>query len=103
MRSDRFTVILTDSARDDLWRNRALGTRIARALRTLAERPERGHPLTGTLAHCRSLVLSRSHGGYRAVYIIQSAKQQCVVLAIGPHATVYDEAARRYVALAEKE
>ncbi len=65
-------------------------------LETLATRPERGHPLRGSLAGARSLVLNYHGGGYRAVDVYDAVKNECPVLPIGEHATVYEKAARRF-------
>jgi len=96
MRTDPFAVVLTRHARQDLLAAPGLRSRIARALMTLEDRHERGHRLSGRLAACRSLVVSHSHGGYRAVYTVEPLRRVCVVFAIGPHATVYEVAERRY-------
>lgn len=104
MTSDRaYSITFIPAARDDFARHRGLETRIAQALRSLAERPNRGHPLTGSLANCRSLVLSRSSGGFRPVYAVNESLRRCVVIAIGPHATVYELAASRYAALSDDD
>ncbi len=102
MTSERYQVILLDGAQRDGARIPSLKPRISKALLTLKERPDRGHPLAGPLSGCRSLVLSHSQGGYRAVYLVQAETCRCFILAIGPHATVYDVAARRYATLGDE-
>ena len=91
-----YRVHLTDAAKKDLAAEPGLAPRILRKLATLAERPVRGHPLSGRLAGCRSLELSQKQGGYRAAYYVLDAERLCIVFAIGPHATVYKAANRRY-------
>src|SRR5581483_2428753 len=99
MTNERYEVVLSGGAQNDMDARPGLYPRIANALLTLEDRPERGHPLTGALRGCRSLILSHSQGGFRAVYILRRAQRRCVVLAVGPHATVYAVAAQRYAAL----
>lgn len=90
------TVRITAEADNDLDRYASLTDRFYRAIRTLADRPDRGHPLTGRLRECRSLELSRLGGGFRAVYVWERERNIVTVFAIGPHATVYDTAAQRF-------
>ena len=85
-------IVLLPDAERDLRRLRSHAARFLTRLQTLATRPERGHPLAGA----RSLVLSQQGGGYRAVYIYDVLKNECRVLAIGEHATVYETAVRRF-------
>lgn len=88
------TIIFLPGTRHDLQRLRSHATVFLARLQTLATRPERGHPLRGALAGARSIVLSRQGGGYRAVYVYDAAKNECRVLAVGEHATVYERAAQ---------
>ncbi len=96
MTSRHTAVVLSPEARADLGRLRSLLPRFIKQLRTLEARPERGHALRGTLISCRSLVLSRAGGGYRAVYIYDGENSECYVFAIGEHATVYGVAQQRF-------
>jgi len=98
MTSDRpaARVVLLPDAQRDLQRLRGLASRFLARLETLATQPERGHPLRGPLAGARSLVLSYHGGGYRAVYVYDAATNQCRVLAIGEHATIYEVATSRF-------
>jgi len=89
-------IVLLPDAERDLRRLRSHAARFLTRLQTLATRPERGHPLRGPLAGARSLVLSQQGGGYRAVYIYDVLKNECRVLAIGEHATVYETAVQRF-------
>jgi mRNA-degrading endonuclease RelE of RelBE toxin-antitoxin system len=89
-------VVLLPGAKGDLQHLRSHAAQFLTHIQTLATRPERGHPLRGPLAGARSLVLSYQGGGYRAVYVYDIAKNECRVLAIGEHATVYDIAVQRF-------
>jgi mRNA-degrading endonuclease RelE of RelBE toxin-antitoxin system len=96
MTSSHTAVVLSPEARADLGRLRSLLPRFIKQFRTLETRPERGHPLRGALVSCRSLVLSRVGGGYRAVYIYDREHNECYIFAIGEHATVYGLAQQRF-------
>ena len=89
-------IVLLPDAERDLARLRSHAARFLARIQTLAAQPERGHPLRGVLAGARSLVLSYQGGGYRAIYVYDAAKNECRVLAIGEHATVYQTAAQRF-------
>ncbi|MHB8574699.1 MAG: type II toxin-antitoxin system RelE family toxin [Dehalococcoidia bacterium] len=97
-RRDPAAVILLPDAQRDLQLLRSHAAQFLSRLQTLSARPERGHLLRGALAGARSLVLSYQGGGYRAVYVYDPAKNECRVLAIGEHATVYETAAYRFPA-----
>jgi mRNA-degrading endonuclease RelE of RelBE toxin-antitoxin system len=90
-------VYLAEAARADLTRYPHLAARFASRMQTLGVRPDRGHPLTGVLAGTRSLELTHQGGGFRAVYRWNRAENYVLVFAIGPHATVYETAAERYL------
>jgi mRNA-degrading endonuclease RelE of RelBE toxin-antitoxin system len=84
------------SAQRDLQRLRSHAAQFLRRIQTLSTHPERGHPLRGSLAGARSLVLSYQGGGYRAIYIYDHLRNECRVLAIGEHAKVYEMAEQRF-------
>lgn len=96
MPSEPCVIVFDPQALQDLRRFPGLTPRFLKLIDTLRYRPERGHLLRGELYPCRSLVLSRRSGGYRAVYDFDAAANRCTIIAIGEHATVYDVAFRRY-------
>jgi addiction module RelE/StbE family toxin len=91
-----YAVSLTAAAAEDLLAMRSLARRGLTMIHGLRTRPDRGHPLSGELAGCRSLELTHAQGGYRAVYTVRDETLEVQVIAIGPHRTVYQTARDRY-------
>ncbi len=93
-----FRVNLTAEARDDLRKLPGHAPQFIKKIQTVAEQPNRGHPLRQGLRHDRALNLTGGQRGYRAVYHVFAPVRTVVVYAIGPHKTVYDTAQKRHPA-----
>lgn len=99
MTSDAYTIILLPQAEKDLKRLRGLASRALAAIRRLAAEPYAGHTLAGSLKGARSLEFSMPGGAYRAVYVVDEAAYECIVLVVGAHEGIYARAERRMRAI----
>ncbi|HZQ35868.1 MAG TPA: hypothetical protein VFD32_08045 [Dehalococcoidia bacterium] len=91
-----YQVVLAFEVFDDFERMRSTHKAAIARIRSLALRPDRGHPLTGSLRGCRSPEISHDKAGaHRAVYFVDQQRRQIVVLAVGTHEYAYAQAAAR--------
>lgn len=97
---DLFAIRFSSDAEKDLKRLRQWGSVPLNAILTLKSNPTRGHTLSGSLRGARALEFNlKGSGAFRAVYILAETARECLIIAIGPHESVYETAERRFAAL----
>ena len=94
--SDRCEIELSKRSLKQLKSYPDAASTIANALAELANDPERGHPLAGSLAGFRSLEVNvKGSGAFRDAYVFHEDAKVCVVFAIGPHEGFYERLKRQ--------
>jgi hypothetical protein len=71
-----------------------------RAIAVLETDPLAGHALSGALHGLRSLGFTvKGSGAFRAVYGLPDDGTVCLIVVVGPHENIYDQAERRIKSL----
>jgi hypothetical protein len=74
--TDRYSVELTEQAKEDVKKLRPWGEQVIRTLLILDSEPLHSHVLTSSLRGARSLEVSlKGSGVYRAVYIVRDHRR----------------------------
>jgi mRNA-degrading endonuclease RelE of RelBE toxin-antitoxin system len=100
MNDSDYQVALTRRADKDLDDFPGQEETIIRQLAELSKTPKSGKPLAGALSGTYSIVLNiPASGQYRAAYVLDDERQECLIFLIGPRENFYTKAQRRAGAL----